>query len=118
LSVVQSSKWGSSHLGRAIIARRARKLREHLHAILAAGHVGQSVPKASLNAIASKVRWAHAARALVTTPPTSAVKHGWLSPSAPEMPLYAFNPLEFSHSLVTKRTLGLRAARSWFWQGD
>jgi predicted RNA-binding Zn ribbon-like protein len=71
------------------IARRARMLREHLHAILAAAHIGQSVPKASLNAIASAVRRAHAARALVATPPSSAVRHDWISPSAPEIPLHA-----------------------------
>src|SRR5882757_8978062 len=38
------------------IARRARELREQLYAILVAAHSGKSMPKASLDAIASEVR--------------------------------------------------------------
>ena len=71
------------------IARRARELREHLYAILAAAHAGKRLPKTSLDAIASEVRRAHAARVLVATATSSAVRHGWISPSAPEIPLYA-----------------------------
>lgn len=71
------------------IARRARELREHLHAILAAGHAGKTAPKASLDAIASEARRAHAARMLVATAASKAVRHSWISPSLPEIPLYA-----------------------------
>lgn len=71
------------------IARRARQLREHLHALLAAARLGQAVPKASLDAIASDVRRAHAARVLVATATSSAVRHSWLSPTSPEIPLHA-----------------------------
>jgi predicted RNA-binding Zn ribbon-like protein len=71
------------------IARRARELREHLHAILAAAHCGKNVPKTSLDAIASEVRRAHAARVLVATATSSAVRHGWILPSSPEIPLHA-----------------------------
>jgi predicted RNA-binding Zn ribbon-like protein len=71
------------------IARRARELREHLHAILAAAHTGKAMPKASLDAIASEVRRAHNARALVATATSSVVRHGWISPSSPEIPLHA-----------------------------
>jgi len=71
------------------IARRARELREHLYAILAAGHSGKTVPKASLEAVGSEVRRAHAARALVATATSNAVRHGWISPSSPEIPLHA-----------------------------
>ena len=71
------------------IAGRARGLREHLHAILAAAHSGKTVPKASLDAIASDVRRAHAARVLVATARSNAVRHGWLSPSSPDVPLNA-----------------------------
>lgn len=74
---------------RSRIARRARGLREHLYAILAAVHCGKTVPKASLDAIASEVRRAHAARVLVATAPSNAVRHGWTSPSSPEIPLHA-----------------------------
>jgi predicted RNA-binding Zn ribbon-like protein len=71
------------------IARRARELREHLYAILAAAHAGKTAPKASLDAIGSEVRRAHAARALVATATSNAVRHGWTSPSSPEIPLHA-----------------------------
>ena len=71
------------------IARRARGLREHLRAILAAAHSGKTVPKTSLDAIASEVRRAHAARVLVATATSNAVRHSWLSPSSPEIPLHA-----------------------------
>jgi predicted RNA-binding Zn ribbon-like protein len=71
------------------IARRARALREHLRAILAAAHAGKTVPKTALDAITSDLRRAHAARALVATPASNAVRHGWIFPSAPEIPLHA-----------------------------
>jgi predicted RNA-binding Zn ribbon-like protein len=71
------------------IARRARELREHLHAILAAAHSGKTVPKASLDAIGSEVRRAHAARVLVATATLNAVRHSWIRPSSPEVPLHA-----------------------------
>jgi predicted RNA-binding Zn ribbon-like protein len=71
------------------IARRARELREQLHAILVAAHSGKTVPKASLDAIASEVRRAHAARVLVATATSNAVRHSWISPSSPEIPLHA-----------------------------
>ena len=71
------------------IARRARELREHLYAILAAVHSGRTVPKVSLEAIGSEVRRAHAARVLVAAATSNAVRHGWSSPSSPEIPLHA-----------------------------
>ena len=71
------------------IARRARELREHLYAILAAGRSGKTVPKASLDAIGSEVRRAHAARELVATATSNAAKYSWISPSSPEIPLHA-----------------------------
>ena len=71
------------------IARRARELREHLYAMLAAAHAGKTVPKTSLDAIGSEVRRAHAARGLVATATSNAVRHSWISTSSPEIPLYA-----------------------------
>jgi predicted RNA-binding Zn ribbon-like protein len=47
------------------------------------------VPKASLAVVASEVRRAHRARALVATAKSNAVRHGWISPSSPEIPLHA-----------------------------
>jgi predicted RNA-binding Zn ribbon-like protein len=70
------------------IARRARQLREHLYAILAAIRLGRPLPKASLNAIASEIRRAHAGRTLAAAT-ASVVKHSWLLPSSPEIPLHA-----------------------------
>jgi hypothetical protein len=58
---------------RSRIARRARELREHFYAILAAAHCGNTVPKTSLDAIASEVRRAHAAQLLVATARSNAV---------------------------------------------
>jgi predicted RNA-binding Zn ribbon-like protein len=71
------------------IAGRARELREHLHAILAAAHFGKNLPKASLDAIATEVRRAHAERWLAATATSNAVRHSWISPSSPEIPLHA-----------------------------
>jgi predicted RNA-binding Zn ribbon-like protein len=89
------------------IARRARELREHLHAILAATHLGRTVPKAALDAITLEVRRAHAARTLVATETSSAVKHCWLSPSSPEVPLHAC-ALAVETLLVTADTSRIR----------
>jgi predicted RNA-binding Zn ribbon-like protein len=71
------------------IARRARALREHLYAILAAAHSGKTMPKASLDAIGSEVRRAHAALLLVATATLNSVGHRWVRPSSPEIPLHA-----------------------------
>ena len=71
------------------IAKRTRGLREHLYAILAAAHSGKTVPKASLDAIGSEVRRAHAARVLVAEATSNAFRHSWISPSSPEIPLHA-----------------------------
>ena len=72
------------------IARRARELREHLYAVLAAAHVGELLPQAPLDAIASAVHRAHAARALSSAGTSDVmVKHRWLSPVLHEVPLHA-----------------------------
>lgn len=71
------------------IARRARELREHVFAILAATHAGKTTPRASLGAIGSHVRRAHAARALVATAAPTTIRHDWIVPTSPEIPLHA-----------------------------
>jgi predicted RNA-binding Zn ribbon-like protein len=73
----------------ARVAKRARALREHVHALLAAAHLGHAVPEISLDAIASEVRRAHAARALAAMKASRAFRHAWLSPSSPQVPLHA-----------------------------
>jgi predicted RNA-binding Zn ribbon-like protein len=70
-------------------AKRARALREHLFAVLAAAHAGKPLPKPALLAISTEVRQAHAARGLVASKPSGVVGHGWLSERLPELPLYA-----------------------------
>jgi predicted RNA-binding Zn ribbon-like protein len=89
------------------IARRARELREHLHAILAAAHLGQTVPKTALDAIALEVRRAHAARALAATQTSGAARHCWLSPSSPQVHLHAC-ALAIETLLVTADTSRIR----------
>lgn len=71
------------------IARRARELREHLYAILAANFARQPVPQGSLDSIALEVRRAHAARAFTPARASRVAKHRWLSPTSPEVPLHA-----------------------------
>jgi predicted RNA-binding Zn ribbon-like protein len=73
----------------ARVARRARELREHLYAVLAAVHFGRPVPQNSLDAIALEVRRAHIARVFTSTGRLSAITHRWVSPTSPEVPLYA-----------------------------
>lgn len=71
------------------IARRARELREHLYAVLAANYVRQSVPQRALDGIALEVRRAHAVRAFAPAGTSMVVKHRWLSPASPAVPLHA-----------------------------
>lgn len=72
------------------IAGRARELREHLYAVLAATYVGELMPQAPLDAIASAVRRAHAARALSPAGTSGVmVRHRWLPPVSQEVPLHA-----------------------------
>src|SRR6478672_2462387 len=62
------------------VVRRARELREHLHAVLSAHHAGSAVVPSSLDAIATAVRRAHAARALMSTRRPRVIAHCWVSP--------------------------------------
>ena len=71
------------------VARRARQLREHLYAILAAIQVGRPVPQSPLDAIALDVRRAHSARALTSTERRGTFTHSWMSPASPETSLHA-----------------------------
>jgi predicted RNA-binding Zn ribbon-like protein len=71
------------------IVHRARRLREHLHDVLAAAHLGRPVQQLDLHAISAAIQAAHAARALVASPSPGLASHRWSSPSAPEVPLHA-----------------------------
>jgi predicted RNA-binding Zn ribbon-like protein len=81
------------------VARRARKLREHLHDVLAAAHAGQPLPQTDLDAIGAAIQVAHAARALVVSHSPGLAGHRWSRPVAPDTPLHAC-ALSIEHLLV------------------
>jgi predicted RNA-binding Zn ribbon-like protein len=71
------------------IARRARELREQLYRLLTALGHRRSVPPRELRAITGAIRIARAARVLNLSNATKIARYAWLSPHAPEVPLYA-----------------------------
>jgi predicted RNA-binding Zn ribbon-like protein len=81
------------------VAKRARKLREHLHDVLAAAHLRQPPAQIDLDAIAAAIQSAHAARALVAAPSPALASHCWSRPLAPDVPLHAC-ALAIEHLLV------------------
>jgi predicted RNA-binding Zn ribbon-like protein len=83
---------------RTLVLGRARKLREHLHEVLLAAHLGRPARAADLDAISAAIRAAHAARVLVASPSPGFARHRWSRPSAIDIPLHAC-------SLVIERLL-------------
>jgi predicted RNA-binding Zn ribbon-like protein len=75
--------------GYSRVTRRARKLREQLHSILAAAHSGRPARRLDLDAISAAIQAAHAARVLVTSPSSRLARHRWSPPLAPDIPLHA-----------------------------
>jgi predicted RNA-binding Zn ribbon-like protein len=73
----------------ARVAKRARELREHLHGVLAAMHKRRPVSQRDLDAIASAVGAARAARALVPLPSGRLATYRWSRPRTAEVPLHA-----------------------------
>jgi predicted RNA-binding Zn ribbon-like protein len=71
------------------VANRARELREHLHNVLAAAHQHRPVSQTDLDAIASAVEAAHAARVLRASPSRTLATYRWSGPKAIETPLHA-----------------------------
>ena len=82
------------------VAKRARALREHLHDVLAAAHLGQPLPQIDLDAIGAAVQAAHGARALVMSASPGLAHHHWSHPIAPDIPLHAC-ALSIEHLLVS-----------------
>jgi len=78
-------------------ANQARRLREHLHDVLAAVHTGRPLPRIDLDAIGRAIQAAHSARALVLS--ASRGLANWSLPIAPEVPLHAC-ALAIEHLLV------------------
>lgn len=81
-----------THLGgRACtsIVKRARKLREHLHDVLAAAHAGLPVRQLDLETISAAIHAAHAAQALVASSSVRLATRTWRKSLLPEIPLHA-----------------------------
>ena len=83
----------------ALVAKRARQLREHLHAALAAARGPEPMPKKHLDAIAAAIQAAHSARLLVASPSGVLATHRWARESAVDIPLHAC-ALAIEHLLV------------------
>lgn len=73
----------------ARVVGHARKLREHLHDILIAAHLGRAARDRDLDAISAAIRAAHAAQVLAASPALGLARHGWSPASAPDIPLHA-----------------------------
>jgi predicted RNA-binding Zn ribbon-like protein len=71
------------------IVKRARRLREHLHDLLAAATSGRPARQPDLDALSAAIQAAHAARTLVTSRSTGLVEHRWRLSRTPEIPLHA-----------------------------
>jgi predicted RNA-binding Zn ribbon-like protein len=71
------------------VTERARKLREHLHNVLAAIHSGRPARQIDLDAISAAIQAAHAAQVLGTSPSPRLASHCWAPPLAPDIPLHA-----------------------------
>jgi predicted RNA-binding Zn ribbon-like protein len=81
------------------MANQARKLREHLHDVLAAAHRGRPLPQTDLDAIGRAIKAAHSARGLVLSASSGLATLRWSQPIAPEIPLHAC-ALSIEHLLV------------------
>ena len=77
------------------VANQARKLREHLHDVLAAAHSGRPMPQTDLEAIGRAIQAAHSARALVLSIAPGLATHRWSQPIAPR---FRCTPVRFRSS--------------------
>jgi predicted RNA-binding Zn ribbon-like protein len=71
------------------IVKRARKLREHLHDVLAAANSGRPARQSDLDALAAAILAAHAAQTLVPSPLSGLASRRWSPALALEIPLHA-----------------------------
>jgi predicted RNA-binding Zn ribbon-like protein len=71
------------------VTKRARELREHVHSVLAAVHTQRPISQRDLDAIASAVRAARAARVLVPSSSAGLAIYRWSRPVRAEIPLHA-----------------------------
>jgi len=73
----------------ARVAKRARKLREHLYKVLVAAHRADPMPQMDLVAVGAAIRAAHAARFLVASPSATLAHHRWVRGAEIDAPLHA-----------------------------
>jgi hypothetical protein len=66
------------------IVKRARKLREHLHDVLAAANSGRPARQPDLDALSAAIQAAHAAQTLVASPSPGLANRRW-SPASIRM---------------------------------
>jgi predicted RNA-binding Zn ribbon-like protein len=71
------------------VVKRARKLREHLHDVLAAAHSGRPAQQLDLDVLSAAIRTAHAAQELGVSPSRGLASHRWSLPLTPDLPLHA-----------------------------
>lgn len=71
------------------VVKHARKLREHLHDVLAAANSGRPARQSDLDALSAAIQVAHAARTLVASPSPGLANRRWSPALAREIPLHA-----------------------------
>ena len=73
----------------ALVVKRARKLREHLHDVLAAANSGRPARQPDLDALSAAIQAAHAAQTLVASPSPGLADRRWSPALTVEIPLHA-----------------------------
>jgi predicted RNA-binding Zn ribbon-like protein len=71
------------------VVKRARKLREHLHDVLAAANSGRPARQPDLDALSAAIQAAHAAQTLVSSPSPGLAHRRWSPALTREIPLHA-----------------------------
>src|SRR3954447_26912653 len=71
------------------IVKRARRLREHLHDVLAAANGRRPARQSDLDALSAAIQAAHAAKVLVASASSGLMSHRWSPALAPDIPLHA-----------------------------
>ena len=71
------------------VVKRVRKLREHLHDVLAAANSGRTARQPDLDALSVAIQAAHSAQTLVASPSPALTSRRWSPSLAREIPLHA-----------------------------
>src|SRR2546421_5207641 len=71
------------------VVKRVRKLREHLHDVLAAANSGRTARQPDLDALSVAIQAAHSAQTLVASPSPASTSRRWSPSLAREIPLHA-----------------------------